>query len=92
MVWPTKDANTFISKNLTLVKIQREEMESDCREDDFLKVHEKHPSYKAAFNFRTKMHTQLKTQRAWIVPLSLAVERAKEGENFDQSLHATHQN
>ena len=56
-VWPTKDANVSIVKNLTLVKRKREELESDIRQNDFLKVHEKHPGYKAQFNFRIKMHS-----------------------------------
>ena len=54
MVWPRKEANAF-----TLGKSQNDELESDLKQDDFLKIHEKHPSYKAAFDFRTNMYAQL---------------------------------
>ena len=57
-------------------------MESDLKQDDFLKVHKKHPSYKAAFNFRTKMNAQLKTQRAFIVPLLMAADKAVKAKSL----------
>ena len=71
-----KDANAFIAKNFILVKSQREELESDLKQNDFLKVHKKHPSYKAQFDFRTKMHAQSKIQRALIIPFLMATDKA----------------
>ena len=51
-------------------------MESDLKQDDLLKVLKKHHSCKAAFNFKTEMHAQLKTQRALIVFLLMASNKA----------------
>ena len=45
-----------------MVKSQREELKRYLKQDDFLKFYEKYPCYKAALNFKTKMHTQSKTQ------------------------------
>ena len=53
--WPTKDANAFMKKHLTLVLEQRKELESDLVQESFLKDFEKTPSYKASFEFKTKM-------------------------------------
>ena len=39
IAWPTKYANAFIAKNLTLFKSPRQELKRDLRQDDFLKVH-----------------------------------------------------
>ena len=44
-VWPLKEANAFLMKNLTLVKEQREELERDLKQDDFMKPHENNPSF-----------------------------------------------
>ena len=52
--WPTKEANTFMAKNLTLVPEQKMELESDLNQEAFLKDFEKNPSYKQAFDFKTK--------------------------------------
>ena len=52
-VWLTKDANAFISKNLTLIPEQRKELESDLVRKSFLKDYEKNPGYKASFRFKT---------------------------------------
>ena len=68
-VWPLKEANAFLMKNLTLVKEQREELESDLKQDNSLKPHEKHTSFKAVSDFKAKMNKQQKTQRASLVPL-----------------------
>ena len=35
-VWPTKDANAFMAKNLTLVPNQKKELESDLVQESFL--------------------------------------------------------
>ena len=67
--WPTKEANTFMSKNLTLIPEQKMELESDLTQEAFLKDFEKNPSYKQAFDFKTKMFTSLKSQRTSLVPL-----------------------
>ena len=53
-VWPTKDANMFMVKHLTLVPEQRRELENDIVQENFLKDYEKNPSYKASFEFKTK--------------------------------------
>ena len=68
-VWPLKEANAFLMKNLTLVKEQREELDSDLKQDNSLKPHEKHTSFKAVSDFKAKMNIQQKTQRASLVPL-----------------------
>ena len=67
--WPTKEANTFMAKNLTLVPEQKYELERDLIQEAFLKDFEKNPSYKAAFDFKTKMFTSMKSQRTSLVPL-----------------------
>ena len=42
--WPSKDANTFMAKNLTLIPHQRKELESDQIEESFHKDHENNPA------------------------------------------------
>ena len=42
--WPTKEANTFMAKNLTLIPEQKMELESDLNQEAFLKDFEKNPS------------------------------------------------
>ena len=49
--WPTKEANPFMNKHLTLIPEQRKELESDLVQKNFLKDFEKNPSYKASFEF-----------------------------------------
>ena len=39
--WPTKEANAFMAKNLTLVPEQKIELESDLNQEAFLKDFEK---------------------------------------------------
>ena len=39
--WPTKEANTFMNKHLTLVPEQRKELEGDLTQEAFLKDYEK---------------------------------------------------
>ena len=53
--WPTKEANTFLNKHLTLNPEQRKKLESDLVQEHFLKDFEKNPSYKASFEFKTKI-------------------------------------
>ena len=67
--WPTKEANAFMAKNLTLIPEQKIELESDLNQEAFLKDFEKNPSYKQAFDFKTKMFTSMKSQRTSLVPL-----------------------
>ena len=54
--WPLKKANAYLSKYLSLVKEQREELESDLKTDEFLNLLEKQASFKATFDFRAKMN------------------------------------
>ena len=58
-----------MAKNLTLVPEQKMELESDLNQEAFLKDFEKNPSYKQAFDFKTKMFASLKSQRTSLVPL-----------------------
>ena len=67
--WPTKEANTFMTKHLTLIPEQKMELESDLTQEAFLKDFEKNPSYKQAFKSKTKMFTSMKYQRTSFVPL-----------------------
>ena len=67
--WPTKDANAFMNKHLTLVPKQRRELESDLVQENFLKDFEKNPRYKASFDFKTKMFALMMSQRTSLVPL-----------------------
>ena len=67
--WPTKDANAFMNKHLTLVPKQRRELESDLFQENFLKDFEKNPRYKASFDFKTKMFALMMSQRTSLVPL-----------------------
>ena len=68
-VWPTKDANTFMVKYLTLVPEQRKEIGSNLVQENFLKYFDKNPSYKASFEFKTKMFASMRSQRTSLVPL-----------------------
>ena len=47
--WPLKEANSYLTKHLSLVKAQREELEIDLKQDEFLKLFEKQASLKATF-------------------------------------------
>ena len=67
--WPTKEANAFMNKHITLVPEQRKDLESDLTQESFLKDFEKSPSYKASFEFKTKMFASMKSQRTSLVPL-----------------------
>ena len=58
-----------MNKHLTLVPEQRKELESDLVGENFLKDFEKNPSYKASFEFKTKMFASMKSQRTSLVPL-----------------------
>ena len=56
--WPLKEANAYFTKHMSLVKDQREKLESDLKQDEFLNPFEKHARYKAAFHFRAKRNAQ----------------------------------
>ena len=43
-IWPTKEANIFMNKHITLVPEQRKDLESDLTQESFLKDFEKNPS------------------------------------------------
>ena len=61
--WPTKEANAFMAKNLTLIPEQKIELESDLYQEAFLKEFEKNPSYKQAFDFKTKMFASFEVSK-----------------------------
>ena len=85
--WPTKDANAFINKHLTLVLEQRKELESYLVQESFLKDFEKTPGYKASFEFKTKMFTSMRSQRISLVPLfKLTDFVAKVKQQVDETL------
>ena len=67
--WPTAEANAFMKKFLTLIPSQKMELESDLYQEEILKEHEKNPSYKQAFDFKTKMFGSLKSQRTSLILL-----------------------
>ena len=67
-VWLTKDANVFMTKNLTLVPDQKRELESDQVQKSFLKDLEKVPGYKASFEFKNKVFTSMRSLRTSLVP------------------------
>ena len=67
-VWLTKDANAFMTKNLTLVPDQKRELESDQVQKNFLKDLEKVPGYKASFEFKNKVFTSMRSLRTSLVP------------------------
>ena len=53
-----KEANAYLTKYLSLVKAQREELVSDLKKDEFMKPFEKQASFKADVDFRPKMNAQ----------------------------------
>ena len=58
-----------MKKYLTLIPDQKMRLESDLYLEPFLKEHERNPSFKQAFDFKTKMFGSLKSQRTSLVPL-----------------------
>ena len=58
-----------MAKILTLIPEQKMDLESDLTQEAFIKDFEKNPSYKQAFDFKTKMFTSMKSQRTSLVPL-----------------------
>ena len=65
----TMEANAFINKHLTLILEQNKELESNLVQENFLKGYEENPSYKASFEFKTKIFASMKSQRTSLVPL-----------------------
>ena len=76
--WPSGEANAFMKKYLTLIPEQRQKLESDLYMEPFLKEHEKNPSFKQAFDFKTKMFGSLKSQRTSLVLLFKLLDRLVE--------------
>ena len=76
--WPSAEAHAFMKKYLTLIPDQRMRLESDLYLEPFLKEHKKNPSYKQAFDFKTKMFGSLKSQRTSLVPLFKLIDRLVE--------------
>ena len=76
--WPSAEASAFMKKYLILVQDQRMNLESDLYLEPFLKEHEKNPSYKQAYDFKTKMFGSLKAQRTTLVPLFKLLDRLVE--------------
>ena len=56
----------------------KDNLESDLYLEPFLKEHEKNPSYKQAYDFKTKMFGSLKAQRTSLVPLFKLLDRLVE--------------
>ena len=76
--WPSAEANAFMKKYLTLIPEQRQQLESDLYMEPFLKEHERNPSFKQAFDFKTKMFGSLKSQRTSLVLLFKLLDRLVE--------------
>ena len=76
--WPSGEASAFMKNYLTLVPDQRMNLESDLYLEPFLKEHEKNPSYKQAYNFKTKMFGSLRAQRSALVPLFKMIDKTVE--------------
>ena len=76
--WPSVEANTFMKKYLTLIPEQRQKLESDLYMEPFLKEHKRNPSFKQAFDFKTKMFGSLKSQRTSLVLLFKLLDRLVE--------------
>ena len=58
-----------MSKNLTLIPVEKRELESHLVQETFLKDFEKVPGYKASFKFKNKMFASMRSQRTSLVPL-----------------------
>ena len=67
-----------MKKYLTLVPDQKMRLESDLYLEPFLKEHKKNPSYKQAYDFKTKMFGSLKAQRTSLVLLFKLLDRLVE--------------
>ena len=76
--WPTREANTFMAQNITLIPEQKIELESDLNQEAFLKDFEKNPSYKQAFDFKTKIFASLKSQRTSLVLLFMLMDQVTQ--------------
>ena len=60
-VWQTKEANAFMTKNLTLIPDQKRALEIDLVMENFLKDYEKVPGYKSQFEFKNKMFASMRS-------------------------------
>ena len=67
-----------MKKYLTLIPDQKINLESDPYQEPFLKEFEKNPSYKQAYDFKTKMLGSLKAQRTTLVLLFKLLDRIVE--------------
>ena len=67
-----------MKKYLTLIPDQKMNLESDLYQEPFLKEHEKNPSYKQAYDFKTKMFGSLRAQRTALVPLFKLLDKIVE--------------
>ena len=76
--WPSAEANAFMNKYPTLIPEHRQQLESDLYMEPFLKEHERNPSFKQAFDFKTKMFGSLKSHRTSLVPLFKLLDRLVE--------------
>ena len=76
--WPSVEASSFMKKYLTLIPDQKMNLESNLYLEPFLKEHKKNPSYKQAYDFKTKMFGSLKAQRTSLVPLFKLLDRLVE--------------
>merc|ERR1711867_384351 len=76
--WPSAEASAFMKKHLKLVPDQRMSLESDLYLEPFLKEHKKNPSYKQAYDFKTKMFGSLRDQRSALFPLFKLLDKIVE--------------
>ena len=67
-----------MKKYLTLIPEQRQQLESDLYMELFRRENERNPSFKQAFDFKTKMFGSLKSQRTSLVPLLKLLDRLVE--------------
>ena len=67
-----------MNKHLPLIPKQRKELESDWTREYFLNKYEKNPSFKACFEFKTKMFASMKSQRMSLVPLFRQLDKVAQ--------------
>ena len=72
------EANAFMKMHFILIPDQKMNLESDLYLEPFLKEPKKNPSYKQAYDFKTKMFGSLKAQRTSLVPLFKLLDRLVE--------------
>ena len=74
----TKNTNTFIVKNLTLVLDQKKGIESNLQQEKLLKECGDMPSYMSHFEFKTRMQASLTFQRTSLVAVFVLADKVTE--------------